>query len=210
MLNDLTTLQCFPEDLLIEFFNIDTIHDLEKFMEGLILYLSMKAQKMLMQVNRCVAIECPHLDIPWFHDHFCKDNIETLNTTSKKLIHEVNELLEQILNGPLFIQKNSYSPFYHKFDFECALNKKKKPVPAALFNDKYEASIQRYAICVLSESSYCKNGKFLNGKECVRKRHLQLLGYKFIEVPFFEWYSMGLTEKLTKKKYLEDKIFKNS
>ncbi len=29
----------------------------------------------MFQLNRIVVLECPHLEIPWFHDRYCEENI---------------------------------------------------------------------------------------------------------------------------------------
>lgn len=33
-------------------------------------------KNIMMQLNRSVILECPHLDVPWFHQHYCEDQEE--------------------------------------------------------------------------------------------------------------------------------------
>lgn len=32
-------------------------------------------ERNMMELNRSVVLECPQLDVPWFHEQFCVDNI---------------------------------------------------------------------------------------------------------------------------------------
>lgn len=38
---------------------------------------SLRVQNLLMELNRAVCIEHPEEQIPWFHEKFCKEHIET-------------------------------------------------------------------------------------------------------------------------------------
>ena len=35
-------------------------------------------KNMMMQLNRSVILECPHLDVPWFHEEYCQEQAKLL------------------------------------------------------------------------------------------------------------------------------------
>lgn len=65
----------------------------------------------------------------------------------------------------------------------------------------------RVAVRILPPSSFCVNIRMLLGPEVLKTRHLEILGYKVIQIPHYEWNSMQLGEKKIKMEYLRNKIF---
>ena len=46
--------------------------------------------------------------------------------------------------------------------------------------------ICRVAILTLTEGAYCFNSKRLTGQMAMKKRHLEIMGYKVVDVSVFE------------------------
>uniref|UniRef100_A0A8B9QV62 FAST kinase domains 3 n=1 Tax=Anas platyrhynchos TaxID=8839 RepID=A0A8B9QV62_ANAPL len=61
------------------------------------------------------------------------------------------------------------------------------------------------ALCVDGRNRFCINSHNLLGEEAIKRRHLQLLGYKVVQVPFFEIESLHTSRKMAE--YLHKKIF---
>lgn len=85
----------------------------------------------------------------------------------------------------------------------------------------------------LDSKTFCKNSRHIKGEVLMRKRHLEMLGYRVVQVkdgiirrrspcvngfeysflfekqiPHFEWNSMELSTPDAWKDYLKSKIFK--
>lgn len=53
--------------------------------------------------------------------------------------------------------------------------------------------------------SFCQNdGDHLRGHECLRHRHLELLGYKVLQIKFTDWYSLYMSMPGAKINYLKN------
>ncbi|XP_023238207.1 FAST kinase domain-containing protein 1, mitochondrial-like [Centruroides sculpturatus] len=133
-------------------------------------------------------------------------------TPFKKEIHEV---LCSVLSGSEYIEDHIYTPYYYRLDFECKLDKDKNPLPYSkqeifkpkVYNQPFSTAHQRIAFNCLAEESFCVNMPQLCGNEIMKRRHLEILGYKIVEIPYFEWNSMKLSSKTAKSDYLYKKIF---
>jgi len=64
----------------------------------------------------------------------------------------------------------------------------------------------RVGILILSPSSFTTNVRSLRGYCHLRKRHLEMLGYRIIQIDPQHWNSMFMTQ-LTRAEYLERVIF---
>uniref|UniRef100_A0A8C0TZL6 FAST kinase domains 1 n=1 Tax=Canis lupus familiaris TaxID=9615 RepID=A0A8C0TZL6_CANLF len=114
---------------------------------------------------------------------------------------------------------------YNK-DFECVLDKKKKPLPYGSHNitlgklpemhwesntqitgSRLPPGAERIALQFLDSRAFCRNIPHLKGKSAMKKRHLEILGYHIIQIPHFEWNSMALSTKEARMDYLRERIF---
>ncbi|EHB17915.1 FAST kinase domain-containing protein 1 [Heterocephalus glaber] len=178
----LATLEYFPEDLLKAIFNIQFLASLDSQLE----------------------------------------NIGSMNGAQQ----QIYKLLAEILGGPNFVKASVLSPYYYAVEFECILNKRKKPLPYGTHNVTlgkparmfWESNIQivgsslppgaeRIAFEFLDSKAFCRNIPHLKGKSAMKKRHLEILGYRVIQIPHFEWNSMALSTKDARMDYLRQHIF---
>ncbi|XP_023574843.1 FAST kinase domain-containing protein 1, mitochondrial isoform X2 [Octodon degus] len=122
------TLEYFPEDLLKAIFNIQFLARLDSQLEILGSLLNSKVQFRLMELNRAVCLECPEFQIPWFHDRFCQQQHNKDTGIMNGAQQQLYKILAEVLGGPNFVKASVFSPYYHRVDFECILDKRKKPL----------------------------------------------------------------------------------
>ncbi|XP_016832477.1 FAST kinase domain-containing protein 1, mitochondrial isoform X1 [Cricetulus griseus] len=226
----LATLEYFPEDLLKKIFNIQFLARLDSQLAILPSTLSARVQFRLMELNRAVCLECPEFQIPWFHDRFCRGHynkdIDVMNGAQQ----QIYKMLAEVLGGLRCVKASGLSTYYHTVDFECILDKRKKPLPyrsqsitpgkspgiywesdtsrvESSLPPESERCVLRIALEFLDVRAFCSNIPHLKGKSAMKKRHLEILGYRVIQVPYFEWNSMALSTKDARMDYLREHIF---
>ncbi|XP_058570755.1 FAST kinase domain-containing protein 1, mitochondrial isoform X3 [Neofelis nebulosa] len=222
----LATLEYFPEDLLQAIFNIKFLAKMDSQLELLCSSLSMRVQLRLMELNRAVCLECPEYQIPWFHDRFCQQQYNKDTGSVNGAQQQIYKMLAEVLGGANYVKASVLTPYYHKIDFECILDKRKKPLPYGSNNIAlgklpemhWESNTQitgstlppgaeRIALEFLDSRAFCRNIPHLKGKSAMKKRHLEILGYRVIQIPHFEWNSMALSTKEARMDYLRECIF---
>ncbi|XP_078183567.1 FAST kinase domain-containing protein 1, mitochondrial isoform X4 [Callithrix jacchus] len=221
----LATLEYFPEDLLKAIFNIKFLARLDSQLEVLPSSLSTRVQFRFMELNRSVCLECPEFQIPWFHDRFCQQynkGIGGMNRTQQ----QIYKMLAEVLGGINCVKASVLTPYYHTVDFECALDKRKKPLPYGSHNitlgqrpempwesnteivgSRLPPGAERIALEFLDSKAFCRNIPHIKGKSAMKKRHLEILGYRVIQISQFEWNSMALSTKDARMDYLRERIF---
>nr|XP_045003314.1 FAST kinase domain-containing protein 1, mitochondrial isoform X2 [Jaculus jaculus] len=222
----LATLEYFPEDLLKKIFNIKFLAKLDSQLEMLPSSLQTRVQLRLMELNRAVCLECPELQVPWFHDRFCQQQYSKEVGIMNGAQQQIYKMLAEILGGSSYVKASVLSPYYHTVDFECILDKRKKPLPYGSYNitlgkppgmywesntqlleSKLPPGAERIAFEFLDLRAFCTNIPHLKGKSAMKKRHLEILGYRVIQVSPFEWNSMALSTKAARMDYLREHLF---
>ncbi|KAK2499575.1 hypothetical protein MC885_001017 [Smutsia gigantea] len=223
----LATLEYFPEDLLRTIFNIKFLAKMDSQLEFVCSSLNTRVKFRLMELNRAVCLECPEYQIPWFHDRFCQQqyNIGSMNGAQQ----QIYKMLAEILGGINCVKTSVLTPYYHKIDFECILDKRKKPLPygshfrtsgilpevhgesnTQIVGSSLPPGAERIALEFLDSKAFCRNIPHLKGKSATKKRHLEILGYRVIQIPHFEWNSMALSTKGARIDYLRERVFGES
>ncbi|XP_036042204.1 FAST kinase domain-containing protein 1, mitochondrial isoform X2 [Onychomys torridus] len=222
----LATLEYFPEDLLKKIFNIEFLARLDSQLEILPSTLSTRVQFRLMELNRAVCLECPEFQIPWFHDRFCQGQYNKDIGVMNGAQQQIYKMLTEVLGGLRCVKASALSAYYHTVDFECILDKRKKPLPygshsvtpgkssriywesnTSRIESRLPPESERIALDFLDVRAFCSNIPHLKGKSAMKKRHLEILGYRVIQVPYFEWNSMALSTKEARMDYLREHIF---
>ncbi|XP_008589069.1 PREDICTED: FAST kinase domain-containing protein 1 [Galeopterus variegatus] len=225
----LATLEYFPEDVLKAIFNIKFLARLDSQLEILCSSLSRRVQFRLMELNRAVCLECPEFQIPWFHDRFCQQQYNKDIGSMNGAQQQICKMLAEVLGGINCVKALILTPYYHTVDFECILDKRKKPFPYGSHNitlgklpqmhcesntqivgSRLPPGAERIALEFLDSQAFCRNIPHLKGKSAMKKRHLEILGYRVIQIPPFEWNSMALSTKDARMDYLRDHIFGES
>ncbi|XP_042241937.1 FAST kinase domain-containing protein 1, mitochondrial-like [Homarus americanus] len=179
-----------------------------------------RVRHMLMELNRAVCIDHPEEKIPWFHEKYCEELLETVAVPNSVFHTEVHQALSQLVGGPDVLRANVKTPYYYLLDFEFLLDEENQPVPVKEYISPREksntsdychienkAGYRRMAVLLHKESSYCINSRQLMGRHQVERRHLEMLGYTVIEVPHFMWYSMAHATFSDKMEYLKNILY---
>ncbi|XP_043931427.1 FAST kinase domain-containing protein 1, mitochondrial [Protopterus annectens] len=220
-----------PEELIKEVFNVDFLAKLDAQLETFPDALNMRIRLRLMELNRAICLECPEFQVPWFHDRYCQQMRRKGIANLSGVQQQVHKMLGEILGGIHYAKVSAITPYYYVIDFECILDKNNKPIPyvdqntvliTELQNVKWgedsqligrkglPPGAQRTAIEFLDSKSFCRNLHHPKGEAVMKKRHLEILGYRVIQIPHFEWNSMELSTKDAWMEYLRKKIFVES
>ncbi|XP_008397989.1 FAST kinase domain-containing protein 1, mitochondrial isoform X2 [Poecilia reticulata] len=217
----------FPEELIREIFSIDFLGKLDCQLESLHDSLKMRTKQRLMELNRAVCLECPEFQVPWFHERYCQHLQKKVNGSVSPVQQQIHTMLGEVLGGINFVRAAVVTPYFYTIDFECKLDKHLKPLPYSgtstlqisergkvlwdsnsLENarDELPAGAHRVAIDFMDSKFFCKNTHHMKGEALMRKRHLEILGYRVVQIPHFEWNSMELSTPHAWKRYLRKKI----
>nr|XP_046259524.1 FAST kinase domain-containing protein 1, mitochondrial [Scatophagus argus]XP_046259525.1 FAST kinase domain-containing protein 1, mitochondrial [Scatophagus argus]XP_046259526.1 FAST kinase domain-containing protein 1, mitochondrial [Scatophagus argus] len=219
---------CFPEELVREIFSLDFLGKLDVQLETLPDTLNMRTRLRLMELNRAVCLECPEFQVPWFHERYCQQMQKKGTGFVTPAQQQIHKMLGEVLDGINRVRLAVVTPYFYTIDFECILDKNLQPLtyiePNTLqmseqgkvhwgtsslenIRDELPPGAQRVAVDFLDSKSFCKNSRNMKGKALMRKRHLEILGYRVVQIPHFEWNSMELSSQDAWKKYLKKKIF---
>ncbi|XP_016524113.1 FAST kinase domain-containing protein 1, mitochondrial isoform X2 [Poecilia formosa] len=217
----------FPEELIREIFSIGFLGKLDCQLESLHDSLKMRTKQRLMELNRAVCLECPEFQVPWFHERYCQHLQKKVNGSVSPVQQQIHTMLGGVLGGINFVRAAVVTPYFYTIDFECKLDKHLKPLPYSgpstlqisergkvlwdsnsLENarDELPAGAHRVAIDFMDSKFFCKNSHHMKGEALMRKRHLEILGYRVVQIPHFEWNSMELSTPHAWKRYLRKKI----
>lgn len=218
----------FPEDLIRTIFSVNFLAKLDSQLDTLSDVLNMRIRLRLMELNRAVCLECPEFQTTWFHDRYCQQLLNKGNVSIGPVQQQIHEILGQLLGGSNYVKAAVFTPYYYFTDFECVLDKHRKPIPYVdqntvflskngrepwrpdkeFLEEKYlPPGGERVVIEFLNAKAFCKNSHHIKGEAAMKKRHLEILGYRVIQIPHFEWNSMELSTKDAWIEYLKQKIF---
>ncbi|KAM6955598.1 FAST kinase domain-containing protein 1, mitochondrial isoform 2-T2 [Lycodopsis pacificus] len=219
----------FPEELVREIFSIDFLGKLDAQLETLPDTLNMRTRLRLMELNRAVCLECPEFQVPWFHERYCQPLQKKGNGTVSPVQQQIHRMLGEVLGGIDCVRVAVGTPYFYSVDFECTLDKQLQPLPYSQpstlqisdrgqvhwgkssvenIRDVLPPGAQRVAVGFLDSKSFCKNSPHMKGEALMRKRHLEILGYRVVQIPHFEWNSMELSTPDAWKEYLKKNIFR--
>uniref|UniRef100_A0A0P4WJ92 RAP domain-containing protein n=1 Tax=Scylla olivacea TaxID=85551 RepID=A0A0P4WJ92_SCYOL len=212
-----------PTEIIRSVFNLKFMDQLDEEIENCYSKATypLRVRHMLMELNRAVCLDHPEENIPWFHEKYCEDFLETVPVPTSVFHSEVHQALAQLVGGPEVVRANVHTPYYYLLDFEFVLDGSSNPVPVKEYapstprNSKSQKKIavenkhghRRVAVILRRENHYCTNSRQLLGRHQVECRHLELMGYTVVEVPHFIWYSMAHATQEDKMQYLKDQIF---
>nr|XP_008247062.2 FAST kinase domain-containing protein 3, mitochondrial [Oryctolagus cuniculus] len=109
--------------------------------------------------------------------------------------------LIDLFGARLYFASKVLTPYCYTIDVEIKLDEEGFVLPVSVDEDVYK----RVALCIDGPQRFCSNGKHLLGKEAIKQRHLQLLGYQVVQVPYHE--IEVLKSRLELVEYLQRKLF---
>ncbi|KFP17559.1 FAST kinase domain-containing protein 1 [Egretta garzetta] len=211
----------FPPVLITRIFNVSFLSKLDAQLEVLPDTLKQRVRLCLMKLNRAVCLECPEFHIPWFHENYCQRVFRNSSSRINPLRQHVHRMLTEILGGSHYARISVLTTYYYEIDFECIMDENKKPLS---YMDGVEGihlrhdirdegrnalppGAQKIALEFLDSKAFSKDSRHLKGEPAVKKRHLEMLGYRVVQIPHFEWNSMVLSTKGEQLEYLRKHLY---
>ncbi|KAM4606213.1 FAST kinase domain-containing protein 3, mitochondrial [Polymixia lowei] len=163
----------------------------------------------LTQLYMTVKLECPFYEGPRL---LPKYRVKSFLMVGRSLetpvdVHLYNYVktgLVDLLGARSYFASKVLTPYCYTLDVEIKLDEEGYVLPASHNDDVYK----RIAICIDGQRRFTTNTRRLLGKEAIKQRHLRLLGYEVVQIPYYEF------EKLHNKtdvvEYLHKKVFPHS
>ncbi|XP_077985203.1 FAST kinase domain-containing protein 1, mitochondrial-like [Glandiceps talaboti] len=217
--------QYFPESILRTIFSLEFLRSLDQMIENLPEGFGNSVQHKLLELNRCVKLERPDINVPWLHDSYI-DIVQRGKYTKSAVVKGIGGYLSSVLGGPQYLRKSVLTPYLYSLSFEAILSSDNTPLVCSeygsVLNMKHHnpgnsqwgvqtkelpSGAQRVAIDYRGAKSYCSNAHYPLGSQEMKRRHLEILGYRYVTIPHFEWNSMVLSSTEDYENYLRNKIF---
>ncbi|CAN8218803.1 unnamed protein product [Coccothraustes coccothraustes] len=218
----------FPPVLITTIFNISFLSKLDAQLKVLPDTVKQRVHSSLMKLNRAVCLECPEFHIPWFHEPYCQRVFHNSMSQINPQRQHIHRMLTEILGGSHYSRISVLTPYYYEIDFECVLDVNKRPLSYMAQNialggvggmhlrdhikDEGTKALppgaQRIALEFLDSKAFSKDySRHLKGEPAVKKRHLEMLGYRVVQIPHFEWNSMVLSTRSEQLEYLRQQLY---
>uniref|UniRef100_A0A673BPT1 FAST kinase domain-containing protein 3, mitochondrial-like n=1 Tax=Sphaeramia orbicularis TaxID=375764 RepID=A0A673BPT1_9TELE len=158
----------------------------------------------LTQLYITVKLECPFYEGPRLLPRY---RVKSFLTPGRSLETPVDtHLYNSVKNGLLnLLGARSYfgskvlTPYCYTIDMEIKVDEDGYVLPFSLIY------VCRIALCIDGQKRFTTNTRQLLGKEATKQRHLRLLGYEVVQIPFYEFEK--LQTKASVVEYLHQKIF---
>ncbi|KFQ19434.1 FAST kinase domain-containing protein 3 [Merops nubicus] len=198
LLHSCVLIQRFPVNFLPKIFSPYFLQRLQAQSPG----LDRRVTSQLTQLFLTVTLECPFYEgpklLPKYH---VKAFLTTHSSLEVHLLKRVKMGLLYLLKKRIYFASEVLTPYFYTIDIEIKLDEEGFVLPAAQCEEVHK----RIALCVDGPNRFCANSHNLLGEEAIKKRHLQLLGYEVVQIPFFEIESLQTCGKMAE--YLHKKIF---
>nr|XP_003407994.2 FAST kinase domain-containing protein 3, mitochondrial [Loxodonta africana]XP_010586363.1 FAST kinase domain-containing protein 3, mitochondrial [Loxodonta africana] len=169
-------------------------------------YLDRLSRAQLTQLSLTSILECPFYKGPRL---LPKYQVKSFLTPCCSLETPVDfQLYKSVMIGlldllgarPYFASK-VLTPYCYTIDVEIKLDEEGFVLPFTADDDAHK----RVALCIDGPKRFCFNGTNLLGKEAIKQRHLRLLGYEVVQIPYHE--TEMLKSRLELVEYLQRKLF---
>ncbi|KAJ3659143.1 hypothetical protein Zmor_010848 [Zophobas morio] len=147
-----------------------------------------RVRNYLMRLNRAVCLDYPECNVPWFHQKYVDENIKGKNRQPSFFTLKIREHLLRIIQNKDALSENVVTPYGYQIDFVINLNSKDEVV-----HNESEC-VKRLALLLTPEYAYTTITSQLKGSFQLKKRHLEMLGYKVVFVKSSDWIGLYYTE----------------
>lgn len=160
----------------------------------------------LTQLYMTMKLECPFYQAPQFLPKlrvmsFLSPACSLESPVDPYLYTEVKNGLTDLLGDQTFFGSRVLTPYCYTLDVEIRLDEDGYVLPANHVEEVYK----RIAVCIDGPKRFAANARQLLGKEAIKQRHLKILGYEVVQIPFYEVEKM--MSKINVVEYLHKKIF---
>lgn len=109
--------------------------------------------------------------------------------------------LIDLLGARWYFASKVLTPYCYTIDVEIKLDEEGFVLPFTVDEDIHK----RVALCIDGPKRFCSNSKHLLGREAIKQRHLRLLGYQVVQVPYHEIEVLRSRQEVVE--YLQRKLF---
>lgn len=205
VLHSCTLVERFPVNFVSKVFSSYFLQQLQEQGSGMDRYVLAQ----LTQLYMTVKLECPFYEGPRLLPQY---RVKSFLTPGNSLetpvdIHLYNSVktgLVDLLGSRSYFGSRVLTPYCYTLDVEIKLDEEGYVLPAS-HNDEV---FKRIALCIDGQKRFTSNKRQLLGKEAIKQRHLRLLGYEVVQIPFYEFEK--LRNKTSAVEYLHQKIFPHS
>ncbi|NXI38289.1 FAKD3 protein, partial [Galbula dea] len=198
LLHSCVLIQRYPVNFLPKIFSPHFLQQLQAQPPG----LDRTVTSQLTRLFLTVTLECPFYEGPKLPPKYqVKGILMPHNSLDVHLLKRVKTGLLHLLKKRIYFASEVSTPYFYTVDIEIKLDEEGFVIPAAQCEEVH----RRIALCVDGQNRFCVNSHNLLGEEAIKQRHLQLLGYEVVQIPFFEIESLQNCRKLAE--YLHKKIF---
>ncbi|NWH35810.1 FAKD3 protein, partial [Chloropsis hardwickii] len=198
LLHSCVLVQRYPINFLPKIFSPYFLQKLQAQPPG----LNRVVMSQLTQLFLTVTLECPFYEGPKLLSKYqVKVFPMPQSSPDVHLFKRVKTGLLHLLKKRIYFASEVSTPYFYVVDIEIKLDEEGFVLPAAQLEEVH----RRIALCVDGQNRFCAHSHNLLGEEAIKQRHLQLLGYEVVQIPFFEIESLQNTRKMAD--YLHKKIF---
>ncbi|XP_034428444.1 FAST kinase domain-containing protein 3, mitochondrial [Hippoglossus hippoglossus] len=160
----------------------------------------------LTQLYMTVKLECPFYQGPKLLPKFRVKSFlmsgRSLETpVDAHLYNSVKTGLIELLGARAYFGSKVLTPYCYTLDVEIKLDEEGYVLTASQTDDVYK----RVALCIDGPKRFTTNTRHLLGKEAIKQRHLRLLGYEVVQIPYHEFEKLQSMTSVVE--YLHQKIF---
>ncbi|KFP72915.1 FAST kinase domain-containing protein 3, partial [Acanthisitta chloris] len=198
LLHSCVLIQRYPLNFLPKIFSPYFLQKLQAQPPG----LNRVVTSQLTQLFLTVTLECPSYEGPKLPPKYQGKAFPTPHSSLDVHLHKrVKTGLIYLLKKRIYFASKVSTPYFYTVDIEIKLDEGGFVLPATQCEEVH----RRIALCVDGQNRFCANSHNLLGEEAIKQRHLQLLGYEVVQIPFFEVQNLQNCRKMAE--YLHKKIF---
>ncbi|KAM8967258.1 FAST kinase domain-containing protein 3, mitochondrial [Pelodytes ibericus] len=202
LLHSCTLLERFPVNFLAKIFNpyfLQQLQDQSGKLDKFVL-------SQLTQLFLTVTLECPFYEGPMLLSKYRLKSFSNTGSSLETVVdghlyNKVKSGLVDLLGARMYFASHVLTPYCYTLDVEIKLDEEGFVLPAFHHEEVYK----RIAVCIDDPKRFCYKSHHLIGKEYIKQRHLRLLGYEVVQIPFYEFDKLRNNEEIVD--YLHNKIF---
>ncbi|KAM4687893.1 FAST kinase domain-containing protein 3, mitochondrial isoform 1-T2 [Discoglossus pictus] len=205
LLHSCTLLERFPVNFVAKIFSPYFVQQLQAQSGTLDRFVLSQVTQLFLTVT----LECPFYEGPRLLPKYRVKSFSTPGRSLEtaidvQLYNQVKSGLIDLLGARMYFASHVLTPYSYTLDVEIKLDEEGFVLPAS---HQDEVS-RRIALCIDGQKRFCFNSHNLVGKEAIKQRHLRLLGYDVVQIPFYDFDNLKNNEEIVE--YLHKKIFPNT
>ncbi|XP_059828517.1 FAST kinase domain-containing protein 3, mitochondrial [Hypanus sabinus] len=195
----------FPVNFVSKVFSPYFLQQLEGQGNGLDKFVLAQLTQLFMTMKlECKMYEGPSLPPKYWVKSFFTPGHSLESLVDESLYGKVKNALTELLGARNYFASRVLTPYGYILDAEIKLDEEGYVLPASWHDEVF----RRITLCIDDQKRFTINSQNLLGKEAIKQRQLQLLGYDVVQIPFYEFDQLRTQEEMVR--YLHKKIFPHS